>query len=86
MHSHTHGPASGRVLAWSLAATSAFVVIELIAGLRAHSLALVSDAGHNATDALALSAGVVRGLHASTSPPTSPARSGITGPACWQPS
>ena len=54
MHSHTHGPASGRVLAWSLAATSAFVVIELIAGLRAHSLALISDAGHNATDALAL--------------------------------
>ena len=31
-----------------------FVVIELVAGLRAHSLALVSDAGHNATDALAL--------------------------------
>jgi cobalt-zinc-cadmium efflux system protein len=54
LHSHTHGPASGRVLAWSLAATGAFVVIELIAGLRAHSLALVSDAGHNATDALAL--------------------------------
>ena len=43
-----------RVLAWSLAATSAFVVIELASGLRAHSLALISDAGHNATDALAL--------------------------------
>ena len=54
MHSHTHGPASGRVLAWSLAATSAFVVIELVSGLRAQSLALISDAGHNATDALAL--------------------------------
>jgi cobalt-zinc-cadmium efflux system protein len=39
---------------WSLAATSAFVVLELVAGLKAHSLALVSDAGHNATDALAL--------------------------------
>jgi cobalt-zinc-cadmium efflux system protein len=54
LHSHTHGQASGRVLAWSSAATSAFVVIELVAGLRAHSLALISDSGHNATDALAL--------------------------------
>jgi cobalt-zinc-cadmium efflux system protein len=54
LHSHTHGHASGRILAWSLAATSAFVVIELVAGIRAQSLALMSDAGHNATDALAL--------------------------------
>lgn len=54
MHSHSHQHASGRVLMWSLAATSAFVVLELISGLRAHSLALISDAGHNATDALAL--------------------------------
>ena len=54
MHSHTHGQASGRVLAWSLAATGVFVVIELFAGIRAQSLALISDAGHNATDALAL--------------------------------
>jgi len=54
LHSHHHGPAAGRVLVWSLAATAAFVVFEAIAGMRAHSLALVSDAGHNATDALAL--------------------------------
>ncbi len=54
MHSHTHGPASRRVLAWSLAATSVFVVIEFFSGIRAQSLALISDAGHNATDALAL--------------------------------
>lgn len=54
MHSHHHGPRSGRVLVWSLIATSAFVVLETIAGARAHSLALLSDAGHNATDALAL--------------------------------
>lgn len=54
MHSSTHGPTSGRVLAWSLAATSAFVVVELVSGIRAQSLALISDAGHNATDALAL--------------------------------
>ncbi len=51
-HAHTHG--TGSILRWSLAATTAFVVIELVAGLKAHSLALVSDAGHNFTDALAL--------------------------------
>jgi cobalt-zinc-cadmium efflux system protein len=41
-------------LRWSLVATVAFVVVEIVAGVRAHSLALVSDAGHNFTDALAL--------------------------------
>ena len=35
-------------------ATCLFVAVELIAGLRSHSLALISDAGHNATDALSL--------------------------------
>ncbi len=55
MHSHHHhGSQSGRVLVWSLIATAIFVAIEVVAGLRAHSLALLSDAGHNATDALAL--------------------------------
>jgi cobalt-zinc-cadmium efflux system protein len=42
------------VLTWSLVATFAFVAIELLAGFRAHSLALLSDAGHNFTDSLAL--------------------------------
>jgi cobalt-zinc-cadmium efflux system protein len=32
----------------------AFVVLEVVAGVRSHSLALLSDAGHNFTDALAL--------------------------------
>jgi cobalt-zinc-cadmium efflux system protein len=53
MHAHAH-PATGRILNWSLLATVIFVGIEIIAGVRAHSLALLSDAGHNATDALAL--------------------------------
>jgi len=34
--------------------TFAFVLLEIVAGVRAHSLALLSDAGHNFTDALAL--------------------------------
>ena len=53
-HSHGHAHATGSILRWSLAATAAFVVVELIAGFQAHSLALLSDAGHNFTDALAL--------------------------------
>jgi cobalt-zinc-cadmium efflux system protein len=54
VHSHHHGAGTGRVLWWSLIATGAFVVVESIAGIQAHSLALLSDAGHNFTDALAL--------------------------------
>jgi cobalt-zinc-cadmium efflux system protein len=53
-HAHSHGESTGSVLRWSLAATFLFVVVELVAGVRAHSLALISDAGHNFTDALAL--------------------------------
>ena len=55
MHSHDHGHhTTGSVLVWSLAATFLFVAVEVAAGLRAHSLALLSDAGHNLTDALSL--------------------------------
>src|SRR5262249_54096457 len=55
VHSHAHSPqkTTGTVLAWSLIATFAFVAIEAVAGVKAHSLALLSDAGHNFTDALA---------------------------------
>jgi cobalt-zinc-cadmium efflux system protein len=37
-----------------LVATTVFVLVELVAGLRAHSLALISDSAHNFTDALAI--------------------------------
>jgi cobalt-zinc-cadmium efflux system protein len=54
-HHHAHAAhAKGRVLFLSLALTLAFVVFETVAGLRAGSLALLSDAGHNFTDAFAL--------------------------------
>jgi len=42
------------VLRFSLVATLAYVVVTFVAGLRAHSLALLSEAGHNASDFLAL--------------------------------
>ena len=42
------------VLRISLVATLAYVVVTFAAGLRAHSLALLSEAGHNVSDFLAL--------------------------------
>lgn len=52
-HAHSHG-GTGRILWWSQVATFAFVGLEIFAGIHAHSLALLSDAGHNFTDGLAL--------------------------------
>ncbi|MEW5940382.1 MAG: cation diffusion facilitator family transporter [Chloroflexota bacterium] len=57
MSTHLHVPQSiqaTRRLALSLALTAAFVVIEAFAGWWANSLALLTDAGHNFTDVLAL--------------------------------
>src|SRR5579875_415595 len=54
---HVHGAntrAMQKVLRLSLIATVGYVLLTLFAGLRAHSLALVSEAGHNASDAVAL--------------------------------
>src|SRR5579863_8685660 len=45
---------TGQKLRWSVVATFCFMALEVFAGIRAHSLALVSDAGHNFTDGLAL--------------------------------
>jgi cobalt-zinc-cadmium efflux system protein len=45
---------SARALRYSLLATFAYVLVTLVAGLRAHSLALLSESGHNVTDLLAL--------------------------------
>ncbi|NWJ47142.1 MAG: cation transporter [Chloroflexi bacterium] len=52
-HHHQHS-FSGAAFKIGFALTAGFVVIELVAGLMANSLALISDAGHNLTDALAL--------------------------------
>src|SRR5580692_6920176 len=55
MHVHSHGGGSPkRVLKISLAVTLGYIVILVIAGIRAHSLALLSEAGHNLSDFLAL--------------------------------
>jgi cobalt-zinc-cadmium efflux system protein len=55
-HGHLHVPASfDRAFAIGVGLNVAFVLAEFVFGLRAHSLALVSDAGHNLSDVLGLS-------------------------------
>src|ERR1700746_3496608 len=51
-HGHSHG--TDRVLRISLGVTAAYIVLLVVAGIRAHSLALLSEAGHNLSDFLAL--------------------------------
>jgi len=56
LHGHSHAPpgASGRMMSAAVALTLGFVLVEAVAGWFAHSLALLSDAGHNLADAAAL--------------------------------
>ena len=52
---HSHAPASfGRAFAIGTALNLVFVLIETVYGIRAHSMALVADAGHNFSDVLGL--------------------------------
>jgi cobalt-zinc-cadmium efflux system protein len=54
-HHHSHAPANfGTAFAVGILLNGAFVVAEIIYGIRAHSLALVADAGHNFGDVLGL--------------------------------
>jgi cobalt-zinc-cadmium efflux system protein len=55
MHAHVHGSSNpSRVLSISALVTLAYILLLVIAGIRAHSLALLSEAGHNLSDFLAL--------------------------------
>jgi cobalt-zinc-cadmium efflux system protein len=52
---HSHSPKSfGTAFAIGVALNFAFVVLEVVFGIFAHSLALVADAGHNMGDVLGL--------------------------------
>src|SRR5579864_2108558 len=53
-HAHPHSPSTSRVLSVSLAATLLYIALLIVMGIRAHSLALLSEAGHNVSDFLAL--------------------------------
>jgi cobalt-zinc-cadmium efflux system protein len=53
MHAHSHG-GTAKILRVSLLVTAAYILLLVVAGLRANSLALLSEAGHNVSDLLAL--------------------------------
>jgi len=64
VHDHAHGDSHGggedaRRLALALALIVAFMAGEIVAGILAHSLALLSDAAHMLTDAGALAMSLV---------------------------
>jgi cobalt-zinc-cadmium efflux system protein len=54
MHNHGTGERTSKVLRVSLVVTLAYIVLLVVAGIRAHSLALLSEAGHNLSDFVAL--------------------------------
>lgn len=56
MHAHSShgGQRTSTVLRISLGVTLAYIILLVVAGFRAHSLALLSEAGHNLSDFLAL--------------------------------
>jgi len=61
-HGHAHGvsaDAQGRWLAIALAVIAGFMVVEVVAGILADSLALISDAAHMLTDAAAIALALV---------------------------
>jgi cobalt-zinc-cadmium efflux system protein len=53
-HGHHHERGTAKVLRFSLAATLFYTLLLVVTGIRAHSLALLSEAGHNVSDFLAL--------------------------------
>lgn len=53
-HGHSHGSSNERRLTWALALVGVFMVVEVVGGIMAHSLALIADAGHMLTDSASL--------------------------------
>jgi cobalt-zinc-cadmium efflux system protein len=77
LHEHRDGDAHYRhytvqrsqsVLAWSLALTLGFAIVEVVTGFMSNSLALISDAGHMVTDAAALGLALLAQLIAKRPP------------------
>lgn len=54
-HDHDHGPANyNRAFAIGVALNAGYIILEVVFGLLAGSLALLADAGHNLSDVLGL--------------------------------
>jgi cobalt-zinc-cadmium efflux system protein len=69
MHFHRASKTS-TILKWSLVATLAYIVVTAVAGIRARSLALISEAGHNLSDFFALLLSLVA-VYFQSRPPSS---------------
>src|SRR5437879_11488389 len=67
---HSAGERTSRVLRVSLFVTLAYIVLLGVAGIRAHSLALLSEAGHNLSDLFALTLSLVA-VYLQSRPPSS---------------
>ena len=70
-HGHDHGLTDARRLSVALCVIVGFMVLEIVGGLVSGSLALLADAGHMATDAIAL--GLALGAKWLAAKPASPA-------------
>ncbi len=54
-HGHSHGPANyNRAFAIGIGLNTAYIAVEVAVGLAIDSVALLADAGHNASDVLSL--------------------------------
>lgn len=70
MHAHSHGSGrTSRLLRVALLLTLGYIILTVVAGFKAHSLALLSEAGHNVSDFLALLLSWVA-VYLGTRPPT----------------
>jgi cobalt-zinc-cadmium efflux system protein len=54
VHASQANQKTSRILRMSLVATLAYILLLVVAGIRSHSLALLSEAGHNLSDFIAL--------------------------------
>jgi cobalt-zinc-cadmium efflux system protein len=52
-HGHSHGATTGNKMILVLCLTSGLMLVEVVAGLASHSLALLADAGHMLSDVAA---------------------------------
>src|SRR6478736_5455163 len=69
VHASPGNQRTTRVLQISLFVTAAYILLLVVAGIRAHSLALLSEAGHNLADFVALLFSLVA-VHLHSRPPS----------------
>jgi cobalt-zinc-cadmium efflux system protein len=70
VHASQTNERTSRILRVSLVVTLAYILLLVVAGIRAHSLALLSEAGHNLSDFIALLLSLVA-VYLQARPPSS---------------